>query len=301
MPTGEEIVRGFLGPEVGNLLRFDPVVRRGVDAEGVHQMRVNARHLRSELHVVSPILKSKARKFLDKELKWLGGALGRLRDLDVLEELLRSDDECPPFIVTTVLPTLEQHRGVERRKVARVLDSSRYRRLMARLSTAVVQPPLRAGASKPADEVLLPGLRRVLEHLASDLDQFGPKPSFLQLHLLRIGAKKGRYNCEIASSFIPEAGGVATSLEKVQTILGDLHDRTVAIAFLERALSKHRDDPSTPTALSDVASTVEHLNHSIKRLESRWRTPLTHALDASAPFITRTQSDSSASPESPVT
>ena len=41
--TAADVVRDFLGRGVGNLLRYDPIVRRRRDPEGIHQMRVECR------------------------------------------------------------------------------------------------------------------------------------------------------------------------------------------------------------------------------------------------------------------
>ena len=86
-PSAGDVVRDFLGRAVGNLLHYDPVVRRHRDTEGIHQMRVNVRHLRAEMRVAAPVLRAKDHEALDGELKWLGATLGRLRDLDVLTDL----------------------------------------------------------------------------------------------------------------------------------------------------------------------------------------------------------------------
>ncbi len=57
--------------------------------EGVHQMRVATRRLRSCLIIYEDLLPAEERRYLVKELKWLIGELGPARDWDVfLAEIL---------------------------------------------------------------------------------------------------------------------------------------------------------------------------------------------------------------------
>lgn len=281
-PTADELIRGFLGREVGNLLRFDARARRGVDPEGVHQLRVNARHLRSELKVVASVVRTKPLDQLCRELRWIGGELGRQRDLDVLEGIFHSRQDSP-FITSTLLPQLERQRGIEQRRVAGVLRSNRYRRLIVRLSDAVVAPPLRETASQPADVVLVPGLRVVLADLYSHVDALGPAPSNETLHEIRILAKRCRYNCEIAGTFLEGSRKAASELEKVQTILGDVHDRVVAMAYLREASAGVGGAP--PVIDESVGATMSWLDGSIEGLRTRWRAPLERSRAAVASLL----------------
>jgi triphosphatase len=61
----------------------------GRDPEGIHQMRVATRRLRSALALFEAFLPLDTRAWLTDEVRWLGGELGPARDWDVfLEELL---------------------------------------------------------------------------------------------------------------------------------------------------------------------------------------------------------------------
>ena len=80
------------------------MIRIGEDPEGVHQARVATRRLRSDLRTFGPVLDERWSEDLRAELRWLGAALGKVRDADVLTELLRS--------ASTELPD-EQGSGAE--------------------------------------------------------------------------------------------------------------------------------------------------------------------------------------------
>jgi len=298
-PTAGEVVRDFLGRGTGNLLRFDPVVRGRSDPEGIHQMRVNVRHLRSEMQVAGPVLRVREHEALDRELKWLGGALGSLRDLDVLTSLFAFGSTLRVPTPPLVVQRLASQRAEEVVHVTEVLRSKRYQRLLERLSDAVVTPPLRRVASAPASRVLGPGLRAVIKDLTTAVEQLGDEPSLEQLHRVRIKVKRARYNCELAEAFLVEARAAAEELEKVQTILGDLHDRVVARAYV-REVTRPLEMFGGPPLDDATLATIDWLDTEIERLTGSWRDPVDLALAALDPVRRALQIRSSEAPDVPV-
>lgn len=273
--SGEELLRVLLGTEVGLLLRSDPIARRGRDPEGVHQLRVGARRLRSELKILTRAMKPAPLRFLLRDLRWMGGVLGRQRDVDVLSGVL--DDinaqlETP--LPSSVWKRLQSLHKKENRDVAALLDSPRYRRLVSRLSDAVVHPPLRSAARKPALELVRPELDETLRDLFRAADECGSSPTIIQLHQVRILAKKGRYCAETASPLL--GGGalrIARELETVQTVLGELHDYAVAISFLEEDIeTPHASMRTDDERVITVA--IERLVGLIEEMKLQWREPL---------------------------
>jgi CHAD domain-containing protein len=123
-PTSEEVVRLILAQEVAGLVHYSPRAYQGHDPEAVHQLRVKARRLRSELEIVAPVVKKKAQLHMDEELRWAGKVLGRERDLDVLFELLSSlSGEPSHSLDSTVLADIDDQRAKE----VRALPSTRAR------------------------------------------------------------------------------------------------------------------------------------------------------------------------------
>lgn len=294
-----DVVRDFLGRGAGNLLRYDPIVRQRRDPEGIHQMRVNVRHLRSELRVASPVVRQEEHQRLDRELKWLGGALGRLRDLDVLTDLFSAGAKAGAPTPALVTSRLASQRREEVRRVKRVLGSSRYRRLMERLSDAVVDPPLRRGASAPALEVLGPGLVAVVDDLTAAVGQLAPDPTPEALHLIRIKVKRCRYNCELAEGFLSDAKRAAAELERSQTVLGDLHDHVVARAYMSE-VTRPSEMFGGPPLDGDTVATVQWLDDEVLRLRGAWREPVAAALAALRPVRRSAHISSSEAPDVPV-
>jgi CHAD domain-containing protein len=281
--SGEDVLRGLLGAEVGLLLRSDPIARARRDPEGVHQLRVGCRRLRSELRILTRAMKPAPLRYFLRELRWVGGVLGRQRDTDVLGEVL--DDvnaqlEAPlPASVLKRLASL-QEKGTK--DVESLLNSSRYRQLVTRLSDAVVRPPLRTAARKPAMELIGPTLDETLSELFDAADRLGVMPTIIELHTIRILSKKGRYCAETASALLGDtARRLARELETVQTVLGELHDYAVAIAFLEEDIeSPHATNRTDDERTISVA--IEQLVGLIEEMRLQWRDPFERARALSA-------------------
>lgn len=273
--NAEQLLRSLLGVEVALLLRSDPIARQKRDPEGVHQLRVGSRRLRSELRIMTRAMKPAPLRYFLRELRWTGGVLGRQRDADVLGEVL--DDVNALLESSLPLSVLKRLNGMQakgNRAVDALLDSTRYRQLVVRLSDAVVHPPLRAAAQRPAMELIGPSLTDTLSELFNAADEFGNAPSNLQLHQIRILSKRGRYCAETASALMGEtARRLARELESVQTVLGELHDYAVAIDFLEEGIeTPHASQRTDDERIISVA--IEHLVGLIEEMKLQWRAPL---------------------------
>ena len=88
-----EVVRASIAVSAERMLRHDAGVRLGEDPEAVHQARVATRRLRSDLRTFRSLLDPEWNESLRVELGWLGGELGTVRDLDVLDARVREPRE----------------------------------------------------------------------------------------------------------------------------------------------------------------------------------------------------------------
>jgi CHAD domain-containing protein len=275
-PTCAEVVRLILGQEVAGLVRYGPRASVGHDPEAVHQLRVKSRRLRSELEIVAPAIKSSALREFRSELRWVGGVLGRQRDLDVLYLLLNSlSDQPSAALDESMLVAIDILRNRESEQVQRMIRSKRYRELVRTLRAAVVKPPLRTVAAQPASLVLRPGLENTLSELFKTADRFGPSPTSLELHHIRILSKRGRYCSEVASTYLGErATNLATALAEVQGVLGTLHDQIGAITYLSAQRVKFERDFTLSAASEAPGAAILWLTGSVTRLLAQWREPL---------------------------
>ena len=239
-PSGADLVRQAVAAAVDRIMRHDPGVRIGDDPEDVHQARVGTRRLRSDLRTFAALLEEEWVSSLRDELQWLAGALGAVRDADVLNERLRRQAGTLPEPDTGALAPifrrLATHRDQARAELLAALDSPRYVALLQRLVDGAAQPRCRKAADALAAEVvpgLVAGPWRTLRKGVEALPANPPDPA---LHQIRILAKRTRYAAEAAAPLVgKKAAAFATAVADLQEVLGDHQDAVVAEAWLRQA------------------------------------------------------------------
>ena len=231
-----DVVRASVYDELRHLLAHEWRLRVGLPdpaAEDVHQARVAARRLRSNLKTFRRLLDPVWVKHVRSDLKWLGSALGELRDADVLADNLR---EAPPQL----LRELAIERANAARHLETVLASERYFSLLDRLHVATRTPPFALGDGDHGEEAVA---RRVLPALVGrrwravrrQVRKSGSDPTDRDLHRIRIKAKQLRYAAEAAASVVGKpAARTASAAETVQTILGHHHDAVATETWLRQ-------------------------------------------------------------------
>jgi CHAD domain-containing protein len=211
--------------------------------DGVHDMRVASRRLRSALKDFKPYLGKD--RIPSRKLKVIANSLGAVRDEDVvlaaLDELrLQAGDRVADGIDAIVA----EHR-LQQRQARSVLEpvirpaalTELRDEFRARLDPATRTSP----SSGEKGEPRAPTFRQIgtdiinarLKHLSEAGDGFYHPLRTKQLHKLRILSKRLRYAVEL---FAPCNGDefkqVAKEIARLQTSLGELHDCDVWIANL---------------------------------------------------------------------
>jgi len=255
-----EHVTAALRAQYAAIVRHDPDTRLGRDAEELHQMRVATRRMRAILRAARPLLDSEWVRELRAEVGWLGGALGPVRDLDVLVEHLRADagalggaDE-EAFL--RLVGKLEAERAADRDAMLAALAEPRYIALVERLEADTKSPPS-AESSRSLRDLAAREFRRLREAMRA----LGQHPPDEQLHAARIAVKRARYAAELAERSL--GGGVAAVIRDakvLQDVLGDHQDAAVAEARI-RALVPAR----APAAQAIAAGRVIERQHERRR------------------------------------
>jgi CHAD domain-containing protein len=169
---------------------------------------------------------------LRAELGWLGGALGPVRDLDVLLDRLRADaqelGEPDASALAPLLGALAAERAMAREAMLNALSSRRYTALVARLADAVREPL--PGREVLGQGELLRGLvAKEYRRLRKAVRAAGKHPPDDELHALRIHGKRLRYTTEVAAPEIgPAAGELIKTVTNMQDVLGEHQDACVA-------------------------------------------------------------------------
>ena len=212
------VVRAHLREQADRILAHDPGTRLGVDAEELHQMRVATRRLRAFLRAGRDLLEPAWAEPIREELRWLGGALGQVRDLDVLLEHLTEEVESLGEDATEarkLLRTLDRERRKARAALRNALDDQRYFALL----DALERPPT-AIAEQPTLNEILAGEHSSLRKAVRALGADSPDG---ELHEARIKVKRARYAAELLgrTAYVKAA-------KALQDVLGEHQDAVVA-------------------------------------------------------------------------
>lgn len=266
-----DVVRAAIASAVTRLLAHDIGARLGDHPEDVHQARVATRRLRSDLRTFRDYIDPEWNVEIRDELRWLAGRLGAVRDTDVLlERLTEQAEELPEpdrRPAAALLRRLEADRETARRDLLVALASDRYADLVENLVLAARAPRLTPEADSVARRVLPDVVRRPWKHLSSAVAALGDRPEDEALHEVRIRAKRARYAAEAVAPVIGKpAQRLASALTRVQSVLGDLQDATVAEAWLRAAASSSRG------AQAVVAGELVGVQHAaMAEARQKWR------------------------------
>jgi CHAD domain-containing protein len=258
--SAREHVAAALRAQYRAIVRHDPGTRLGQDSEELHQMRVATRRMRAILRAARPLLDSEWVREVRAELGWLGGALGPVRDLDVLVEHLRADagalgGEDEGAFLTLILK-LEAERAADRDAMLAAMGDPRYIALIERLDADTKAPPVAMSERSLRDLAA-----REFRRLRKAIRALGADPPDDELHAVRIAVKRARYAAELAERTVGRgASAVIREAKVLQDVLGDHQDAAVAEARI-RALVGAR----APAAQAVAAGRVIERQHARRR------------------------------------
>jgi CHAD domain-containing protein len=221
-----DVLRDLLERERRALECSEPDVRDGSDPEDLHRFRVATRRSRALVRASRPLVRDQLAA-LDRELRWLGGVTGEVRDLDVLIGHIRG---LTPSLdpdrdgVDEIVAALERQRERKRAGLLTAIETQRYRELMRRFAESVAGLHASDGTASLARLA-----RKELERLRSAYRELEPDAGDDDYHAVRIRAKHARYAVELAAT----AGGcrleeLAEALSTVQDVIGAHQDAVVA-------------------------------------------------------------------------
>jgi len=276
--TPVDHVRASLDQRLRALLTHEPGTRTGEDIEDLHQMRVAVRRMRATLKAARPLLDAAWSDDLRAELGWLGGALGPVRDLDVL--LLRLHREIASLPADeqnaggVLLDALERERTTARAAMLEALTAPRYFGLLERLAETVSAPlptPAPGDAPQPA---LVDLVRAEARKLRRAVEKAGDDPPDEVLHAQRIRGKRVRYTGELVAPSLrgtpagKQVKRLLSATTALQEVLGDHQDACVAEQRI-RGLLAGLD--VTPDTVFVAGRLVERETHRAAEKRREWR------------------------------
>ncbi len=239
------------------------------DIEGVHDMRVASRRLRSALRDFTPYLRERKLLRLNRALKKVADTLGAVRDQDVaiiaLEKLAANAPSELSAGIAQFANKRRLKRDIARSELARAITDAALAKLEKEFNTAL-EDGLKgsrrhktAGNSRKTAERLScrDAGREVITVRFGELQDLSAslyRPHRVKpLHDMRIAAKRLRYAIELfAPCWNKPLASSAKEIAKMQDSLGELHDCDVWIDEIGAVLRETEWE-----AGSDAASTPD--------------------------------------------
>jgi triphosphatase len=238
----EEVLQRVGRSCLAHLLRNEPAALAG-QPEGVHQMRVAVRRLRSLLSAVKKFLPEDERRAVADELAGLAAPLGPARNLDVFAAELLQPLRCgrpaePGW--DDLEATAERARREAHDRVGQEVLSPRHTAVVLRLlrwfegrGWRAPQAPAAEALTAPIGAIapdILDRRRRKVRQRSRRFARLTPH----ERHRLRIAVKELRYTVELLRTLYPErdARRYVKSLKPVQDELGHANDVRVAYGLV---------------------------------------------------------------------
>jgi CHAD domain-containing protein len=233
--------------------------------------------MRATLKVARPLLDPLWADDLRAELGWLGGALGPVRDLDVLLLRLRREIAALPDVERTagaaLLAALEHQRLAARGVMLEALASPRYTALVERLTDSMSRP-LPTSSTIVAPE-LVDLVRAEARKLRRAVERAGDNPADEVLHALRIRGKRVRYAGEFVEPGLRETPTgkavkrLLAATAELQEVLGDHQDACVAEQRIRELLDELAALPDM-LAVFVAGRLVERERHRAEQKRGQW-------------------------------
>lgn len=234
-PAAGDMLLAALRAQVVAFQQADIMVRTEAE-DGVHQLRVACRRLRSILAAYRPLLVRDRTDPVRDELRWLGAELSAARDAEVSLAHLRDvvATQPPELVLGPVAARLQQADisagAAGQEKALRALGDARYFALADTLVDLLTRPPLTAAATKPAasatGRALTKASRRLRRHVRIAADSRDPHAHEVAMHDVRKAAKRLRYTAEVplAIGGNKQAKRVIRAGKDLQKVLGKRQD-----------------------------------------------------------------------------
>jgi CHAD domain-containing protein len=272
--TAAEAAYAILRRQFALVLSNEAGTRLGEDAEHLHDMRVATRRMRAAMSAFREYV-PRAEPYR-RELGWLAGVLGAVRDLDVQVQNLAAWRNTFPSVQADAFASIEKTLNVQRDRMrARMLaalDSRRYARMVERITAWLRRGPPRS-YSAGAERVLAVGpgiIERRYRRLRRHGDAIAPSSAPAAYHALRIDGKKLRYALEfLAPIYGRRSAEFARRVTALQDVLGLHQDAEVAISSLE-ALAHGARPRLQPDALLAIGALCERYRQQAETLRGEF-------------------------------
>jgi CHAD domain-containing protein len=274
--TVEQAFEGILRSTLAVAREWEPVALAREDPEGVHQMRVCLRRMRSALVLFGPAIPRRLTRSFFQETRWAAKTLDHARDLDVyIDENLSSKGKKRKAKMRR-LAMKQRERAYD--KVADFIEGGRYRKMCDEFRQWVETQGWRMDLSDGQRDVLagnvIPFASNVLDRQRARVLEAGRDIETLEneaLHQLRIDCKKLRYGAEFFAPLYGERmKAFVHHLKDLQDLLGNLHDTAVMRDLQKDLLNRKKNRRLKRYARNLLQARGEQARAVTGALRERW-------------------------------
>lgn len=256
-------LRAMLTHQYRMVRALEPGVMAGVDAEFLHQYRVNLRRSRAVGESIRSITKVPGLKKMLKRLKHRARATSDLRDLDVF---LEDIGNTPPPLSSVTYQGLQQWlqdcQRAEHQALCEQLSAPAYAEEMQNWQTFIASDDVSKALTKLTPKRIKAVLNKRIARHDEDLAALSSDSSDTALHELRKGVKRIRYladlNPKIPKSFLAE-------LKHRQRLLGDFQDLCTRQAWLNAFIESADNDAEQKKECASWGASLEKPKQELRK------------------------------------
>lgn len=279
--TASEAAAAIFKHHLEYLNEWEESAKNWDDIEGVHQLRVSFRKIRSAFSLFRSAIPKEVSKPWNEEIRWIAGAMGAARDLDVfIDEGLEKIRGKLPFSGEQKLIDLakEARARIYTDQVRPVLESERYANFKSAFlewcenrawERAELSEKQRASQQMKLEKFarkLLDKQERKVLALGTHIDRNNAQ----EMHRLRIECKKLRY---AADFFQPLYAGIDSFIDHMrglQDILGVMNDISVMHKLLNMILADTNNHETLEYAGAIVGWRTCEFYHLLENFDRYW-------------------------------
>lgn len=263
------------------MLTWRDTARSWDDTEGVHQVRVAFRRMRSALTLFRDAIPREATEQWNTEMRWIAGELGNARDLDVfIAEALGPASSLLPLPGADRLRELAEQRRAQayEQHVVPMLDSERFQGFCDTFPDWVEargweEAPLKKKQAKRLHSGIVGYSRALLDKQERRVLTAGThvdREDAAEMHRLRIECKKLRYAAEFFRPLFTGMDVFIGHMKGLQDLLGVMNDVAVTRGLIDDLLGASREHDVLLHAGGLVGWRTSEFRHLLEHFGDYW-------------------------------
>ncbi len=263
------------------LLQWEELAHSADDIEGVHQVRVTFRRMRSALVLFRNAVPKAVSAHWNAEMRWLAGQMGMARDLDVFltESLKELRGKLPLEGEDKLIEVTDRRRRiVYRDEVCAMLDGERFAQFKEGFAHWIDTKAWESAELKKKQKknlhmelllfsrLLLDKQERKVLTRGTGVSRHTPE----EMHRLRIECKKLRYAAEFFSPLFKGMDKFIGHMKGLQDLLGIMNDVAVLQKLLVTLLADTEDQQVPEYAGGVVGWKSCEFYQLLDSFDSRW-------------------------------